>query len=153
MGENSKIEWCDNTFSSEWLRRRPELQPVGVHQLVATFAEGDAVPHVEAKVCVLREAADVMCMKVAAPIIATVAARKAISRVNVIAPALERGARSKATTLDTLPINVARGIFATRRPFPRLCTDQRARLGAVLDAKSIAWARLRCRAHLCPTFL
>lgn len=153
IGANSKIEWCDHTFSSGRLVRRPQLQAIGMNKPMATFTKGDAVSNVKTQIGILRETANVVGIQVPASIVAAVAASKAVSKVNIVAPTLQLRCRAKAPSFRTFPVNIAGSVFPAQRVGSGCGTDLGARLGRVPLSLHGTGATFRGNAHLRATLV
>jgi len=145
MGETTAIEWCDHTFSGGRLVRRPQPQPVSVHEPVAAFAKRNAVANIKAQVGMVGKTADVVGVQVPTLIVAAVATCKSVSQVNIIAPALKICARSQSAPLDAIPVYVARRILTTGGIRSSRGADLCARLSGVFFADAVAGLSLHRR--------
>ena len=155
MGEITAIEWCDHTFnpSGSSLRRGPEREAVGVDGFMTAVAKRDSIPHVKPQVGVIGEAADVVGVKVAATVIATVSAGEPVTKVNVVAPALQFWGGAQPASLSALAVDVARRVFAPSSLQAGSGTDLCPRFDGVSFALHRAGAAFRRLAHLRPALV
>lgn len=139
MAEVSAISWTDATFNP-CLRDEgiaPKLRLV--RQLMASDTKRHAVSHVKSQFRKLSEWPDVMSIEISALIITAMTARKFVTEKYVVSPLLQFGRQALAASLDALPVDITRRVWASRRALSRLSANFGACFKGMLLSDPIAW--------------
>lgn len=133
MGKDTKIEWALGK------RRNTDF----MNQQMACLAKGDAIGEIKSTLWAFGKMFNMMSVKAASPIIATMTTRKTIAREHIEAPALHFRRMSDPTALYAFAVNVSRRIRPARNTTsPLRLAHFYARFNGMLLSNSVSVAAM-----------
>lgn len=141
MGETTGISWCDHTASRS------------VNLSVADIANSYSIVSNKAQFWMIGKRFQMMGMKVSTAKVSTHLTSKAISKEDIITPALVFGRKSNTPTLSHVSIFIGMASFTFGGSFSENCADLFSRLWRVLEASAVASASLGRITHFTSRFL